>query len=48
MALNEDQNLPDFYLWSNFKDDVYQNNIQTISELKINISAKIKTTEGVF
>ena len=33
----------DFYLWGYLKDNVYQNNPQTISELKTAITTKIRT-----
>ena len=36
-----DLNPPDFYLWGYLKDHVYQNNPQTIGELKAAIAAKI-------
>ena len=35
-------NPPDFYLWGYLKDHVYQNNPQTIGELKAAIAAKIR------
>ena len=37
-----DLNPPDFYLWGYLKDNVYQNNPQTIGELKATITAKIR------
>ena len=37
-----DLNPPDFYLWGYLKDSVYQNNPQTIGELKAAIAAKIR------
>ena len=37
-----DLNPPDFYLWGYLKDNVYQNNPQTIGELKAAIAAKIR------
>jgi len=36
-----DLNLQDVYLWRYLKDNVYQNNPQTIGELKAAITAKI-------
>ena len=36
-----DLNPPDFYLWRFLKDHVYQNNPQTISELKVAITQQI-------
>ena len=33
-----DLNPPDFYLWGFLKDHVYQNNPQTIAELKVAIT----------
>ena len=38
-----DLNPPDFYLWGYLKDNVYQDNPQTIPELKTAITTKIKT-----
>jgi len=32
----------DFYLWGYLKDNAYQNNPQTIAELKAAIAAKIR------
>ena len=37
-----DLNPPYFYLWGYFKDNVYENNPQTIGELKAAITAKIR------
>ena len=37
-----DLNHPDFYLWGYLKDNVYENNPQTIGELKAAITAKIR------
>ena len=37
-----DLNPPDLYLWRYLKDNAYQNNPQTIGELKAAIAAKIK------
>ena len=34
-------NPPDFYLWGLLKDKVYQNNRQTIAELKLAITQNI-------
>ena len=36
-----DLNPPDFYLWGFLKDHVYQNNPQTIAELKVAITQQI-------
>ena len=36
-----DLNPPDFYLWDFLKDHVYQNNPQTIAELKVAITQQI-------
>jgi hypothetical protein len=36
---------PDFYLWGYLKDNVYENNPQTIGELKAAITAKIRETK---
>ena len=41
-----DHNLPDFYLWGYLKDNVYQDNPQTIPELKTAITAKIRRISG--
>ena len=38
---------PDFYLWNFLKDNVYQNNLQTIPELKRASTAKIQPEECV-
>ena len=38
-----DLNPPDFYLWGYLKDNVYQDNPQTIPELKTAITTKIRT-----
>jgi hypothetical protein len=35
-----DLNPPDFYLWGYLKDNVYENNTQTIGELKAAITTK--------
>jgi hypothetical protein len=37
-----DLNPPDLYLWEYLKDNVYENNPQTIGELKAAITAKIR------
>jgi hypothetical protein len=37
-----DLNHPYFYLWGYLKDNVYENNPQTIGELKAAITAKIR------
>ena len=37
-----DLNPPDFYLWGYFKDNVYENNPQTIPELKRAITVRIR------
>ena len=41
-AYSPDLNPPDFYLWGYLKDNVYENNPQTIGELKAAITAKIR------
>ena len=41
-AHSPDLNPPDFYLWGYLKDNVYENNPQTIGELKAAITGKIK------
>jgi hypothetical protein len=42
IAHSPDLNPPDFYLWGYLKDNVYENNPQTIGELKAAITAKIR------
>ena len=37
-----DLNPPDFYLWGNLKDQVYEDNPVTIEQLKRNITAKMR------
>jgi hypothetical protein len=37
-----DLNPPDFYLWGYLKDNVYENNPQTIGELKAAITTKFR------
>ena len=34
--------MPDFYLWGYLKDRVFENNLQTIGELKTAITARIR------
>ena len=41
-ADSPDLNPPDFYLWGYLKDNVYENNLQTIGELKAAITRKIR------
>jgi hypothetical protein len=41
-AHSPDLNPPYFYLWGYLKDNVYENNPQTIGELKAAITAKIR------
>ena len=43
-VLSRDLNPPDFYLWGFLKDCVYQNNTQTIAELKEAITQQIRGT----
>ena len=40
---SRDLNTPDFYLWDFLKDNVYQNNPQTIAELKEAITQQIRS-----
>jgi hypothetical protein len=40
--LSQFVNPPYFYLWGYLKDNVYENNPQTIGELKAAITAKIR------
>jgi hypothetical protein len=42
VAHSPDLNPPYFYLWGYLKDNVYENNPQTIGELKAAITAKIR------
>jgi hypothetical protein len=37
-----DLNPPDFYLWGYLKDNMYENNTQTIGELKAAITTKFR------
>jgi hypothetical protein len=42
IAHSPDLNPPDLYLWGYLKDNVHENNPQTIGELKAAITAKIR------
>jgi hypothetical protein len=42
IAHSPDLNPPYFYLWGYLKDNVYENNPQTIGELKAAITAEIR------
>ena len=41
-AHSPDLNPPDFFLWGYLKDNIYENNPQTIPELKRAITTKIR------